>query len=339
MLFLFVYFKVYINPIGNDDCLLAIGYSDREVEEIQKLHSFSMVKELEHYSYLPFLVELIQSPSYDSQNLFRYVDYILSLEDGYDLEAVIYLVNHNILYPYSQKLADLFQNPYFILARLDRYMGYNADSIDDTIRNVNSNLDYPFYTNIQMADVSKGHLVLVNKYFQLEKGYYYGELVTLNSNYDNKNGSKLSKDAYLAFSQLVDAAEKEGYHIRNNSAYRTFDYQSYLYTNYKNQRGSDWADQWSARAGHSEHQTGLALDVGIKSSYALGQFEYSEEFGWMKDHAHQYGFILRYPKGKEYITGYSYEPWHYRYVGVDVATYIYEHDITFEEYYAYFVLK
>ena len=74
-----------------------------------------------------------------------------------------------------------------------------------------------------------------------------------------------------------------------------------------------------------------------KDEYVLGKFETSKEFPWMKENAHRYGFILRYPKEKQYITGYGYEPWHYRYVGVDVATYIYEHDITFEEYYAYFV--
>lgn len=65
-------------------------------------------------------------------------------------------------------------------------------------------------------------------------------------------------------------------------------------------------------------------------------FENTEEFDWIKNNAHKYGFILRYPEGKEYLTGYKYEPWHYRYVGVDVATYIYEEDIVFEEYYAYF---
>ena len=157
--------------------------------------------------------------------------------------------------------------------------------------------------------------------------------------YDNKNGSKLNKEAYAAFQKLVDAGEKEGYHIRNNSAYRSYNTQSGLYNNYKNSNGLTWADKWSARPGHSEHQTGLALDVGVKNEYSLGKFESSPEFTWMKNNAHLYGFILRYPKGKEYITGYGYEPWHYRYVGVDVATYIYENNITYEEYYAYFVLK
>ena len=87
----------------------------------------------------------------------------------------------------------------------------------------------------------------------------------------------------------------------------------------------------SARAGHSEHQTGLAVDVaGSNDSY--DDFEASIEFNWMKKNAHKYGFILRYPKGKEKITGFKYEPWHYRYIGIDIATEIYEKDITLEEY-------
>ena len=87
----------------------------------------------------------------------------------------------------------------------------------------------------------------------------------------------------------------------------------------------------SAKPGHSEHQTGLSIDVeGSNLDYDL--FAESKEFNWMKNNAHKYGFILRYPKGKEHITGFKYEPWHYRYVGKDVASYIYKNNITLEEY-------
>ena len=179
--------------------------------------------------------------------------------------------------------------------------------------------------------------MIVNKYYYLEKNYYYGELVKMDSKYDNQNSNMLNSIAYEAFKKLVDQAEIEGYHIRNNSAYRSYDTQNSLYNNYKKNNGISYADKWSARPGFSEHQTGLALDVGVESKYSVGKFENSREFTWMKENSYKYGFILRYPKGKEYITGYSYEPWHYRYVGVDAATYIYENNITFEEYYAYFV--
>ena len=102
--------------------------------------------------------------------------------------------------------------------------------------------------------------------------------------------------------------------------------------------GSRENDRFSARAGYSEHQTGLALDV-IAPGGTLNGFKNTQQFVWMRDNAHRFGFILRYGDGMEYITGYKFEPWHYRYVGVEAATFIYENDLTFEEYYAYYVKK
>lgn len=317
--------------------LLKIGYSEEEIVELRKELSSTELDKLSNYSYLSFLTELVQTKDYESKKMLTYIDYILDLEVDYDLGSVVYLVNQGLTYPYSEKLVNIVTSEYFILSRLERYMSYASDDVNEIITNVNSNLDYEFYTNTQPTDTSKGTLLLVNKYYYLEVNYYYGDLVTMDKAYDNKSGSKLNSIAYEAFKKLVDDAEEEGYHIRNNSAYRSYETQSGLYTSYKSSYGLAWADQWSARPGHSEHQTGLALDVGVKNDYSLGNFESSKEFTWMKENAYRYGFILRYPKGKEYITGYGYEPWHYRYVGVEVATYIYEHDITFEEYYAYFV--
>lgn len=318
--------------------LIKIGYSKEEIHSIRGVLSTNEVKELYQYPYLSYLDSLVHSKEYQSKNLNSYIDYINKIQSSYQLEDVIYLVNSDISYPYSDKLVQIAQSKYFIKSRLDRYMQYNEEKdIQSIITNVNSNLDQEFYVDTNPTDISKETLLIVNKYYYLEKDYHYGDLVTMERGYDNKNGSKLNSIAYEAFKKLVDAGELEGYHIRNNSAYRSYSTQNGLYNNYKNSNGLTWADKWSARPGHSEHQTGLALDVGVKNEYSLGKFESSREFTWMKDHAHLYGFILRYPKGKEYITGYGYEPWHYRYVGIEAANYIYENDITFEEYYAYFV--
>ena len=102
------------------------------------------------------------------------------------------------------------------------------------------------------------------------------------------------------------------------------------------QDGKDEADTYSSRAGHSDHQTGLAIDVSDGDT-PYTSFGETDEFRWMQDNAYLYGFILRFPEGKENITGYQYESWHYRYVGVDIATYIHENNITFEEYYEMFI--
>ena len=97
--------------------------------------------------------------------------------------------------------------------------------------------------------------------------------------------------------------------------------------------GKTYADNYSARAGHSEHQTGLAVDINSTKN----SFENTNAFKWMQKHAHEYGYILRYPKGKKWITGYEYEPWHYRYVGVQAAEIIHREGSTYEQYYAKYI--
>ena len=121
------------------------------------------------------------------------------------------------------------------------------------------------------------------------------------------------------------------------SAYRSEDYQATLYNGYVEQYGQAEADTISSRPGYSDHQTGLAADISDHdgATYLTQDMEYTPEGEWLKDHAHEYGFIMRYPKGKEDITGYAYEPWHFRYIGVDYATAIYNVDefYSFEEYF------
>ena len=142
----------------------------------------------------------------------------------------------------------------------------------------------------------------------------------------------------ISFEFLAKKASEEGYNIRAVSTYRSYSYQTNLYNNYVSQDGVEEADKYSARAGFSEHQTGLAVDVDNRET-DFNNFENTKEFNWMLENAHKYGFILRYPKGKEFITGYMYEPWHFRYVGVEIATYIYQNNLTYEEYYFKFIHK
>ena len=130
---------------------------------------------------------------------------------------------------------------------------------------------------------------------------------------------------------MADDAKENGFNIVAVSTYRSYEYQEKLYNNYVNDKGKYYADMCSARAGHSEHQTGLAVDIA-DLSLDYDNFEYTKEFIWVKENAHKYGFIMRYPKAKFHITGFKYEPWHYRYVGIEIATYIYENNLTLEEY-------
>ena len=287
--------------------------------------------------------EIINHKDFKKEKLKRYLEYYTSNND-IPINSVINLVNKDIdqvTMTYSSDIDEFVTQDYFKSSNLIRYTNYKSKnnnlSYKDIITNVNSNLDYAYYTNVQSVDHSKGDLILVNKYYQLDSSYVPANLVTIGANYGYQQ--QLKKEAYDAFVKMADAASKEGLYLYIRSPYRSYNVQLNLYQSYVNNNGKTEADTYSARAGFSEHQTGLAIDVMAKASASsnLGVFESTKEFTWIKEHCYEYGYILRYPKGKEYITGYIYEPWHYRYVGVDVAKKIKELNITYEEYYEYFV--
>ena len=139
----------------------------------------------------------------------------------------------------------------------------------------------------------------------------------------------LTPECDAAYDRMKAAAASEGLSLYISSGFRSYDTQDVIYNRYVANDGKANADRYSARPGHSEHQTGLAIDLnGVSDSFGN-----TAEGKWVAAHAHEYGFILRYPKGKEAQTGYMYEPWHIRYVGVKAATAIFESGLCLEEYY------
>ncbi|WP_239740888.1 M15 family metallopeptidase [Mammaliicoccus sp. M-M45] len=165
-----------------------------------------------------------------------------------------------------------------------------------------------------------GH-VFANKKVDLPSDYAPGE----------------NRTARNQLNQLIQDARNDGLDVVFRSGYRSYEEQEQLYNDYVARDGEKAANQYSAKPGKSEHQTGLAFDVG--SNKATDDFRKSfgntNEGKWIKEHAHKYGFIVRYPNGKENITGYQYEPWHLRYVGKDLANEINKQNTTLEEYYNY----
>lgn len=138
----------------------------------------------------------------------------------------------------------------------------------------------------------------------------------------------VDSEASDAFYEMQSAAAAEGLDIYISSGFRSYDDQDRIYNNYVSYDGQELADTYSARPGHSEHQTGLAFDLNsIDDSFAD-----TAEGEWVAANAHKYGFIIRYAKDKVDITGYQYEPWHIRYLGVDIATQVYESGLCLEEY-------
>lgn len=225
---------------------------------------------------------------------------------------------------------------YFNYNSIDRYINYKKKnqqlSTEQIIKNVNMNLDLRHYKDIFKAKNLNKEIILVNKYYYLEKDYVPDNLKLISNQYSSKEINLVSY-AKEAFENLSKAAKKENLNVIAMSGYRSYNYQVNLYNKYVKEDGAEAADTYSGRPGHSEHQTGLAVDVYNKKTLYTN-FEQTKEFIWMQNHAHEYGFILRFPKGKENETGYEYESWHYRYVGLEIAKYIHDNKITLEEYYA-----
>ena len=173
-------------------------------------------------------------------------------------------------------------------------------------------------------------ILIVNKSYPLPKGY-----VPKNT-YNDATGKRycsdcIDKDAYSEYKQMKADATALGLNIWIQSGYRSYELQETLYNNYVNRDGKLAADTYSARPGYSEHQTGLAFDLNSISD----DFQYTNEGKWVSENAWKYGFILRYPKSKESITGYKYESWQLRYVGKDLASKLYNNGdwITLEEHF------
>lgn len=181
--------------------------------------------------------------------------------------------------------------------------------------------------------------VLVNRTYNLSETYIPADLVKLTdvpTVLSNPEVNQLRSVAYDALKELFAAAKEEaGYNLYARSGYRSYATQVSLYSSYVANHGRTAADTFSAKPGQSEHQTGLAMDITCEAmNFQLDDtFGETEEGKWVSENAHRFGFIIRYPKGKEDITGYMYEPWHLRYLGVELATDVYESGLTLEEYF------
>ena len=191
--------------------------------------------------------------------------------------------------------------------------------------------------DVAYPDDSGLYLTLVNKDHVLPEGWY--DMITL---MDVKNCYKedfsVEKETYSHFVQLLDDLSTEDVYIEIDSACRTVDEQMALWERFEKEYGEDYCEKYLAEPGYSEHHTGLAIDIflikdgeDIRDNEAM--LAETELFAKVHERLADYGFILRYPEGKEDITGYSYEPWHIRYVGEEAAKEIYEQNLTLEEYY------
>lgn len=260
-------------------------------------------------------------------------DYLIGKLEDSDLDK---LLTEEV----NENLTKIMKEKYYLKKNHEKYLSFNKanpdKSLEDVIAIINVGADKEWYTDYVDTDVEKENLMLTNKFHRLTESYNPEDLEEVKNWYAYGSEPKLRREAYQQFISMYNAAKKDGQDIIINSSYRDYKYQEKLYNQYLRDFGQTETDAMAAKPGFSEHQTGLTVDV---TTYGANNdtFETTEEFTWLQNHAHEYGFILRYPKGKEYITGYNYESWHYRYIGVEAATEVHEKNITFDEYYAYFI--
>src|SRR5574344_433342 len=305
--------------------LVGCGIRNVSSNESASAYTVSNVEEIETNKFANI-------KGYKEVNLDKYLSY-LQANSAAPYEDIVYLINNDINCDYSSVLMDIVKAKYFIKNNLNNYLNYYDLYKDKTVSYVNTGIYNEYYSNMMGTNISKNILMIVNKYYYLSSTYEPNDLRTIDKAYSKGVNNKLRDVAASAFERMAAAAKLDNIIIFNQSAYRSYNVQSNIYNRSVSQYGVSVSDKTSARPGNSEHQTGLALDVNMISD----TFETTDAFKWLTSNAYKYGFILRYPKGKDKITGYSYEPWHYRYVGEDIAKQIKDEGITFDEYYAYYL--
>ncbi|MDR1572830.1 MAG: M15 family metallopeptidase [Clostridiales Family XIII bacterium] len=218
---------------------------------------------------------------------------------------------------------------YYEADRQGRYESYAANhpglAKDAVVWRVNADLDRFAYTNIvTVTDLTPP--VLLNKYRKLPDDYEPQDLVNTSS------GQRMTAETRTAYEALRDAAGAAGHRISAASAYKSVEYQKGVYNKYVMENGRETADKLSARAGHSEHHLGTAVDLA-GSTGATEDFAGTPEAEWVAENAWRYGFILRYTEANQDVTGYAPEPWHITWVGTEAASTMRERGIgSLEEY-------
>ena len=277
---------------------------------------------------IPFVIKDIKKEKKESNDKETYIENLSDLNK----EKLKKFKDINLKNYY--KISNFNVNNYY---RYEQYKNLNPSlSYKDVVTNVNINNDLEEYTNTKETKNPNDLLVLVNKYNSLPKNYKPKDLEYVDGAYGDK--VPMRKIIINDFKELQKQAKKEiNINLMPTTAFRDYEFQNTLYTNYVKKDGKKKADKYSARPGYSEHQTGLAIDL---KNMALKDIRLTEEnYKWLKENSYKYGFIIRFPENKVNITRYQKENWHIRYVGKKVAKIIYEKDLALEEYIDLYITK
>ena len=241
---------------------------------------------------------------------------------------------------YNENIDDFVKEKYFLFKNLDEYLKYKSDNLKKTyseiVTIINTETNIEWIDESKDTDTSKSTLMLVNRLYGLSSDYEPENIVNVPLKYAY-SGMKIDESILENIISLINAGKELNYTFVVSSGYRPYSEQEKIYNNYVNSYGQSEADKKVARPGHSEYQTGISFDLQPYNKVFENAYE-SEEYEWLSENAYKYGFILRLPRDKENITGFSASPWKLRYVGEEASSIIYNEGITFEEYYAYYVV-
>lgn len=341
------------------------GYNKKAIEVFKENDLYEQIKDKKIYS--KTLEEAINQNSFSKEYFLEYLD-IKYIDDkdfisninkllnlGYsskDINAIYEKIPNSVSIistsKYNKDIINIMNLSYFRIDNLKRYLDYDIMEVksiydisnikkdfnyEDVVTYVNANLDKEYYSSdnlISNEDASKID-VLVNKYHKLDENYEPSDLTIIDSKYASGT-QKLRKEAQIKFEEMASDMAKENLKIYAGSTYRSYTYQKGLYDRYVKKDGFAAAETYSARSGYSEHQLGLAVDI------VNGKWDYlsenDKEYDYLVKNSYKYGFILRYPRGSEYVTGYMFEDWHFRYLGVELATKVFNSGLTYDEYIA-----
>jgi len=209
---------------------------------------------------------------------------------------------------------------------LETEAGQNEEEI------VSSDLTEPAEVILKVVSDGNYPLALVTKETMLKSSYAPTDLQRIPDYMYPARELWLREEALRKLEQLWQAASDEGVTLTIISAYRSYDYQKTLFQNYANSYGEEAANRFSARPGQSEHQLGTTVDFGGTTVDLKAAYADTEQGRWLAENAYKYGFAMSYPKGKEDITGYIFEPWHYRYIGLEAAAEWYLSSLSLKEF-------
>ena len=327
-------------------------------ESIKNSIEYKVDKDLIKLGYNKTLDEALKDKNYDKDNFKEYseIDYVKQdnfidninklLKKKYTTDD-INLINKTATKEDIENLLSkdiildidkYLEFDYAKVANIDIYVSYKEEndySYEEVVTFVNIGLDKDFYDEPITVD-KFDETMLVNKYRELPEDYEPEDLTTIDAAYASDNNQKATKVVVDAFMEMAKDAEQQNLHMIANSSYRSYQEQKEIYDLYEKQYGGQYARDYAALPGFSEHQTGYVIDIANKDHEI---FDGTGEFQWLKKNAYKYGFILRYPMDKENITGYAYESWHYRYVGKELAKKVVDSGLTYDEYYIRYLDK